>query len=71
VHQIWESDQWTSESERERIEKLEWLDEVEEWKLLASHYCVAWGWKGELFDGAWAGLQGGRTREEDRDDDMM
>jgi [phosphatase 2A protein]-leucine-carboxy methyltransferase len=71
VHQIWESEQWIPESERERVEKLEWLDEVEEWKLLASHYCVAWGWKGELFDEAWADLQGGRTREEDREDDML
>lgn len=71
VHQLWESDQWISESERERVEKLEWLDEVEEWKLLASHYCVAWGWKGALFDGAWAELDGGRTSAEDRDDDIM
>ena len=71
VHQTWESGQWISESERERIEKLEWLDEVEEWKLLASHYCVAWGWKGALFDEAWAELEGGRTSAEDRDDDIM
>lgn len=71
VHQIWDSEQWISESERERIEKLEWLDEVEEWKLLASHYCVAWGWKGALFDEAWAELEGWRTSAEDRDDDMM
>jgi len=71
VHQLWESDQWISESERERIEKLEWLDEVEEWKLLASHYCVAWGWKGALFDQAWAELEGGRTSAEDRDDDFV
>lgn len=20
------------------------LDEMEEWRLLASHYCLAWGW---------------------------
>lgn len=71
VHQIWESGEWISENERERVEKLEWLDEVEEWKLLASHYCVAWAWKGALFDEAWAGLQGGRTNAEDRDDDML
>lgn len=70
VHQLWESDEWISESERERIEKLEWLDEVEEWKLLASHYCVAWGWKGELLEQAWGGLQGGRTSAEDRDDEL-
>jgi [phosphatase 2A protein]-leucine-carboxy methyltransferase len=52
------------------VERLEWLDEVEEWKLLASHYCVAWGWKGALFDEAWSDLQGGRTSAEDRDDEF-
>lgn len=71
VHQIWESDEWVSEAERERIEKLEWLDEVEEWKLLASHYCIAWGWKGALFDEAWAGFPGGRTSAEDMDDELL
>jgi [phosphatase 2A protein]-leucine-carboxy methyltransferase len=70
VHQIWESNEWISADERERVERLEWLDEVEEWKLLASHYCVAWGWKGALFDEAWRGLEGGRTRAEDRDDEF-
>lgn len=70
VHEIWDSDAWVSESERERIEKLEWLDEVEEWKLLASHYCVAWGWKGEAFEAAWGDIEGGRTSAEDRDDDI-
>jgi len=70
VHQIWESEAWVAVSERERVERLEWLDEVEEWKLLASHYCVAWGWKGEVFGKAWSGLEGGRTRDEDRDDEV-
>jgi [phosphatase 2A protein]-leucine-carboxy methyltransferase len=70
VHQIWESNEWIPADERERVERLEWLDEVEEWKLLASHYCVAWGWKGALFDEAWSGLQGGRTSAEDRDDEF-
>lgn len=40
---IWE--QWVSEEEKERVAGLEMLDEIEEWKLLASHYCVAWGWR--------------------------
>lgn len=71
VHQIWSSDQWVSKSERERIEKIEWLDEVEEWKLLASHYCVAWGWRGEAFENAWGGIEGGATSEEAKDDEMM
>lgn len=40
---IWE--RWISEAEKERVAGLEMLDEIEEWKLLASHYCVAWGWR--------------------------
>ncbi len=52
VDEIWE--RWVSQDEKERVDGLEGLDEVEEWKLLASHYIVAWGWKGEGF-AAWAG----------------
>ncbi|KJX94005.1 leucine carboxyl methyltransferase like protein [Zymoseptoria brevis] len=70
VHQLWSSDEWVSKSERERIDKLEWLDEVEEWKLLASHYCVAWAWRGEDFTDAWREIEGGRTDEENKDDGM-
>ena len=70
VHELWDSSNWVSEEERERIEKLEWLDEVEEWKLLASHYCVAWGWKGDVFARAWASLDGLRTGAEAKDDGM-
>lgn len=70
VYQIWEHDQWVSQLERDRIEKLEWLDEIEEWKLLASHYCVAWGWRGDIFGEAWADLDGKRTPAEARDDEM-
>ncbi|KAL8691885.1 MAG: hypothetical protein Q9218_002990 [Villophora microphyllina] len=33
------------EKERERVGTLEMVDEVEEWRLLAGHYCVAWGWR--------------------------
>lgn len=44
VDSIW--GQWISEGERERVDGLEGLDEVEEWQLLAGHYIVAWGWKG-------------------------
>ncbi|KAH9841269.1 leucine carboxyl methyltransferase like protein [Teratosphaeria destructans] len=70
VLQLYQADEWVSTAERERVEKLEWLDEVEEWNLLASHYCVAWGWRGQGFGEAWQGLQGGRTEEEDRDAGM-
>ncbi|POS79732.1 leucine carboxyl methyltransferase 1 [Diaporthe helianthi] len=44
VDSIWS--QWVSEDEKERVDGLEGLDEVEEWQLLAGHYIVAWGWKG-------------------------
>ena len=70
VHQLWESDQWVSRGERDRVEKLEWLDEVEEWKLLARHYCVAWGWRGDVFGDAWQDLDGSRTSAEAKDDGM-
>ncbi|KAK3488157.1 S-adenosyl-L-methionine-dependent methyltransferase [Neurospora hispaniola] len=44
IEQIWE--EWTSQEEKERVDALEGLDEVEEWKLLAGHYIVVWGWRG-------------------------
>lgn len=46
-------DVWISARERGRIAGLEMLDEVEEWDMLAAHYCVAWGWRdsGEVFAG--------------------
>jgi Leucine carboxyl methyltransferase len=40
---IWQT--WIEGGEKERVENLEWMDEVEEWRLLARHYCVAWGWR--------------------------
>ena len=47
VDEIYET--WISDEERERVDRLEGLDEVEEWKLLAGHYAVAWGWRGNGF----------------------
>ncbi|KAL2823139.1 leucine carboxyl methyltransferase 1 [Aspergillus granulosus] len=54
---LWE--RWVSEEEKERVAGLEMLDEMEEWKLLAQHYCVAWGWREgcDPFD-RWNGLEG-------------
>jgi [phosphatase 2A protein]-leucine-carboxy methyltransferase len=43
------SENWIDEAEKERIARLEMLDEVEEWRMLARHYCVAWAWRGEAF----------------------
>ncbi|RPB10942.1 leucine carboxyl methyltransferase [Morchella conica CCBAS932] len=51
---------WVGERERGRIGGLEMLDEMEEWRLLARHYCVVWGWRGGFggWEGAWP-VQGG------------
>ena len=40
---VWEN--WISPREISRVANLELLDEVEEWRLLAGHYCLAWGWR--------------------------
>ncbi|QPG94862.1 hypothetical protein C2857_007169 [Epichloe festucae Fl1] len=39
-------DTWVDQRERDRVDRLEGLDEVEEWKLLAAHYIVVWGTRG-------------------------
>ncbi len=43
--------QYVDQAERKRTEKLEFLDELEEWHLIMSHYCLSYGFKGspELF----------------------
>lgn len=47
---------WINEKEKQRVEGLEWMDEVEEFVLLAKHYCIAWGWKGFEDDQTWRAL---------------
>lgn len=49
VEEVWK--EWIPDEERERVDGLEGLDEVEEWNLLAAHYVVAWGWRGSGFEG--------------------
>lgn len=44
---------WVSPEEKERVDKLEWMDEVEEFVLLVKHYCVAWGWARFSDDKRW------------------
>lgn len=70
-----EQEAWISPSERARVERLEWLDEVEEWKLLGGHYCLAWAWKDgqdeSVFSDAWQGVRGEWTESERADDEMM
>ena len=54
IDSIWKH--WISDAEKERVEGLEWMDEVEEFVLLARHYCVAWGWRGFEDVSAWRSL---------------
>ncbi|EAA66818.1 hypothetical protein AN9438.2 [Aspergillus nidulans FGSC A4] len=59
---LWE--RWVAEEEKERVAALEMLDEVEEWKLLAQHYCVAWGWRdGSTRFTGWGDLDGQSAEE--------
>lgn len=41
IEDVWEH--WVTRGERDRVDRLEGLDEVEEWLLLARHYSVVWG----------------------------
>ena len=44
IEEIWEK--WIMAEEKRRVDNLEGLDEVEEWQMLARHYALAWGWRG-------------------------
>lgn len=59
---VWEK--WVKQDEQEHVKRLEMLDEVEEWKLLATHYCVAWGWR----DGTPSEPSSGTTSGQGSDD---
>ncbi|KAJ8132124.1 hypothetical protein O1611_g1500 [Lasiodiplodia mahajangana] len=54
IERIWVD--WVSTEEKERVDDLEGLDEVEEWNLLAGHYSVSWGWRGISLEGWRIGL---------------
>lgn len=49
VEDVWRA--WVPDHEKDRVDALEGLDEVEEWSLLAAHYVVAWAWRGRGFEG--------------------
>ncbi|RAL64319.1 hypothetical protein DID88_002210 [Monilinia fructigena] len=50
IEDVWEN--WVPDWERKRLDRLEGLDEVEEWLLLARHYSVVWGRSADLgFEG--------------------
>ena len=57
---LWE--EGVNEDEKARVAALEMMDELEEWRLLAAHYCVVWGWRngddgGDVWEG-WRGFRG-------------
>lgn len=55
IEKVW--DEWVPAEEKKRVDRLEGLDEVEEWQMLARHYAVVWGWKGTTGWEGWAGLR--------------
>ena len=65
VESVWED--WVDEKEKERIARLEMVDEVEEWRMLAQHYCVAFAWR----DGVATGISGGTVDEQGRTSDAV
>ncbi|KAL7938150.1 S-adenosyl-L-methionine-dependent methyltransferase [Trichoderma chlorosporum] len=54
VDRLWTK--WVNAEEKERVDRLEGLDEVEEWQLLAGHYVVVWSFRGDGFEG-WRGIE--------------
>ena len=48
---------WIDETEKERLNRVEMLDEVEELKMLLRHYSVAWGWRNGFSPDTWNGWQ--------------
>lgn len=52
-------EKWIDKAEQQRVAKCEMLDEVEEWVMLAQHYCIAWGARDPgngVFGSAWKDL---------------
>lgn len=41
----WLWNRWLHPEEKARLDKIERLDESEEWDLLACHYMIAWGYR--------------------------
>jgi len=54
VEHIWRN--WIAPDEKDRIDRLEWMDEIEEFLLLAKHYCILWGWKNYDDQSRWLAL---------------
>ncbi|KAI9253404.1 S-adenosyl-L-methionine-dependent methyltransferase [Phascolomyces articulosus] len=56
-------DQYLERSDISRMARLEILDELEEWHLLAAHYCVAWAFKSATAKSQFASVQLDRTHQ--------
>ncbi|KAK0101999.1 carboxy methyl transferase for protein phosphatase 2A [Cadophora gregata] len=56
IENIWQK--WVPTTEKGRVDRLEGLDEVEEWQMLARHYAVVWGWRGNTGWEGWRELRG-------------
>lgn len=54
IDRLWSK--WVNVEEKERVDRLEGLDEIEEWQLLAGHYAVVWSFRGDGFEG-WRGIE--------------
>ncbi|KAI0022396.1 S-adenosyl-L-methionine-dependent methyltransferase [Xylariomycetidae sp. FL0641] len=54
IEKLWEK--WIPPKEKDRLDNLERLDEVEEWNLMADHYAIVWGWKDAGLEGWDQGL---------------
>ncbi|KAL7916069.1 S-adenosyl-L-methionine-dependent methyltransferase [Trichoderma velutinum] len=54
IDRLWSK--WVNAEEKERVDRLEGLDEIEEWQLLAGHYVVVWSFRGDGFEG-WRGIE--------------
>ncbi|KAG0191913.1 hypothetical protein DFQ28_010604 [Apophysomyces sp. BC1034] len=50
-------DQYLDRSDITRMIRLEILDELEEWRLLAGHYCVVWAYKSKDAKNAFSAVQ--------------
>jgi tRNA wybutosine-synthesizing protein 4 len=48
---------YITQEDRKRIERLQMLDELEEWILINQHYCISWASFNLLADTDWSPLR--------------
>ncbi|KAI9314464.1 S-adenosyl-L-methionine-dependent methyltransferase [Dichotomocladium elegans] len=59
-------DKYLDPKDLARIARLEMLDELEEWRLLSAHYCVAWAYKSANAKDAYADIGLGKRKKKER-----